>query len=323
MANWKSKIWRTVMLVGWCLAGAGLVALLIAAVSKKEKDVCKGYEVRIHGASEQLFLDKAEIVKLIAGPTILGMPVKEIDLRKMEEKLEKHAWIKGAQLFIDNNNILRINVEEREPIARIFTEGGNTFYIDSSCEQLPLTETIALRLPVFTGFPSERIRLNKADRALMQQIKQMSGFLNTNTFWGAQIAQVDITPQRQFEMVPTIGNHIIEFGDGNDIENKFRRLFVFYQQVMSKSGLSSYERVNVQFARQVIGKKKGVSLSRYDSLQAVKKIKQMIAAAQRMQPDTVRTNVKPLETSTMSENQLRNYDLVPVDTTRNLPNRNK
>ena len=79
------------MLVGWCLAGAGLVALLIAAVSKKEKDVCKGYEVRIHGASEQLFLDKAEIVKLIAGPTILGMPVKEIDLRKMEEKLEKQA----------------------------------------------------------------------------------------------------------------------------------------------------------------------------------------------------------------------------------------
>ena len=30
----------------------------------------------------------------------------------------------------------------------------------------------------------------------------------------SDIEQVNITPERTFEMVPLIGNHVIEFGDG-------------------------------------------------------------------------------------------------------------
>ena len=308
--SWKRKIRKIVLLACWCLAGAGLIALTIAAVSKKKEEHCKGYDIIIHGASEQLFLDKSDILEMIPANTIQNVPVSSLDLRKMEEKIERHPWVREAQLFIDNNGLLKIKVAEREPVARIFTLGGSSYYIDSACEKLPLTDKIAVRLPVFTGFPSESARLNKADRIFMRQIRDMSLFISSDAFWTAQIAQVDITPQRNFEMVPTVGNHIIEFGDGNDIENKFRRLFIFYQQVMSKSGLNGYERVNVQFARQVIGKRSETRLSKFDSLMAVKKIQQLIFAAQRMQPDTMRIN-KPLETNTVSEHQLRNYDLVP------------
>jgi cell division protein FtsQ len=316
--HWKSKIWKITLLTFWCLAGAGMIALLVAAVSKKNHEVCKGYEIRIHGASEQLFLEQADIVELLAAnSTIQGRPVEELDLRRMEEQLERHAWIRSAQLFVDNRGILKIAVEEREPIARIFTLSGNSFYIDSACEQLPLTDKIAVRLPVFTGFPSDREKLNKADKQLMRQVKAISEYINKHAFWNAQVNQVDITPQRNFEMVPMVGNHVIEFGDGNNVEDKFRRLMVFYQQVMSKMGLNGYEKVSVQFARQVVGKKKEARISRYDSLMAVKKIQQLIVAAQRLQPDTLQpAKMKPLETGNISEHQLKNYDLVPGDTVR-------
>lgn len=301
------------MLTFWCLAGAGMIALLVAAVSKQDDEVCKGYEIRIHGASEQLFLEQADIVEMLdANTTIQGAPVAELDLRKMEERLERHAWIRSAQLFVDNNSILKISVDEREPIARIFTQNGNSFYIDSACGQLPLTDKIAVRLPVFTGFPADREKLNKADRQLMRQVKAISEYINKSKFWSAQVTQIDITPQRNFEMVPTVGNHVIEFGDGNNVEDKFNRLMVFYQQVMSKMGLNGYEKVSVEFARQVVGKKKEARISRYDSLMAVKKIQQLIMAAQKLQPDTLQpAKMKPLETGNISEHQLKNYDLVP------------
>ena len=144
----------------------------------------------------------------------------------------------------------------------------------------------------------------------MRQVKNITEVISKSAFWSAQIVQVDITPQRNFEMVPAIGNHIIEFGDGNNVEDKFHRLMVFYKQVMSKTGLSSYERVNVEFARQVVGKKKETRISRYDSLMAVKKIQQLIIAAQKMDTMALR-QVKPLETGNVSEHQLKNYDLVP------------
>jgi cell division protein FtsQ len=72
----------------------------------------------------------------------------------------------------------------------------------------------------------------------------------------AQISQVDITPDDTFEMIPVVGNHVIDFGDGTDYDKKFRRLLLFYQQVLSKTGMDVYERLNVQYARQVIGVKK-------------------------------------------------------------------
>ena len=310
--RWKSKIWRITLLTFWCLAGAGMIALLIAAVSRTNEEVCKGYEIRIHGASEQLFLEKSDIVEMLAANTsIQGAAVEDLDLRGMEERLERHAWIRRAQLFVDNNGILKISVEEREPIARIFTLSGNSFYIDSACEQLPLTDKIAVRLPVFTGFPSDRQKLSKADRQLMRQVKSISEYINKSAFWSAQVVQTDITPQRNFEMVPAVGNHLIEFGDGNNVGDKFNRLMVFYKQVMSKMGLNGYERVSVEFARQVVGKKKEARISRYDSLMAVKKIQQLISAAQKFQPDTLQpAKMRPLETGNISEHQLKNYDLV-------------
>ena len=56
----------------------------------------------------------------------------------MEESVSANPWISKTQVFFDNNEILRVNITEREPIARIFTISGNTFYIDSvTGAQLP------------------------------------------------------------------------------------------------------------------------------------------------------------------------------------------
>src|SRR5690606_4002518 len=95
-----------------------------------------------------------------------------------------------------------------------------------------------------------------ADRQLVNQIRDISMFLLENPFWMAQIAQVDITHARSFEMVPVVGNHVIEFGGGAHYAEKFHRLMIFYKQVLSKAGMDKYERIKLQFDKQVIGVKK-------------------------------------------------------------------
>ena len=96
-------------------------------------------------------------------------------------------------------------------------------------------------------------------------------------------------------MIPVVGNHIIEFGDGNDCEKKFHKLFVFYKEVLIQTGFDKYARVAVEFDGQVIGSKKGF-MKKADSLQFAKNIAMMIKSAQQLQIDTVRQrNIKPLE----------------------------
>src|SRR5690606_8077789 len=119
--------------------------------------------------------------------------VSSLDLVSMEKELQKEKWIKNAEIFIDNNNVLQVKVTEREPVARIFTTSGASFYLDSSLMRLPLGKKFSARLPVFTSFPTDVIVLKKADSILLRNIKVMSEFIEKDEFWMAQIDQIDIT----------------------------------------------------------------------------------------------------------------------------------
>jgi|SRR5688572_11177600 len=254
------NIRRIIFICIWVLAGAGFVVLLIAAVNARNHQVCKGYEIEIKDADKALFIDKKDIEKVLTvNKTVVlkNKPVKSIDLNIIEARLKKESWIKDAEIYFDNSEKLKVIVEQRIPIARMFSSSGGSFYIDSSGQRMPLSEKMSAKLPVFTGYPIDsRKNRTPAERKLIREIKELSMFLLNDPFWMAQISQIDITHQKEFEMVPTIGNHIIEFGDGSDYETKFKKLFVFYKQVLSKAGMDKYKIIKVQYNNEIIGVRK-------------------------------------------------------------------
>ena len=265
----------------WLLAGAGSVVLLISAIKEKKGKDCQGFEITLKGDPEHYFLDDKDIQRIITAKgtsAIKGRSVRDFDLNRLEKTLEKNVWIKDAELFFDNNQVLQVRVWQREPIARIFTSGGKSFYIDSNAIKLPLSEKISIRLPVFTGFPSEKESFSRKDSSLICDIKKVSSFLLQDKFWMAQITQIEIDPSRQFEMIPMIGNHVIEFGNGDEVEAKFSKLMIFYRQVLARTGMDRYSRLKIQYAKQVIGVKREQRLSRVDSIQASRSVEQLIAS---------------------------------------------
>jgi cell division protein FtsQ len=208
----------------------------------------------------------------------------------VENRLKKDTWVADAELFFDNNMILHVHISEREPVARIFTTTGGSYYIDSSAHMMPLSDKMNVRIPVFTGFPSDKSKVQKADSLLMQHIKKVAYYILTNEFFRAQVAQVDITADRNFEIIPTIGNHIIDFGSGDNYEDKFIRLRLFYNQVLSKTGFDKYKRINLRFEKQVVGTKNEYT-DKIDSIQALKNVQRLIEESRQLLMDTVSTSV--------------------------------
>jgi cell division protein FtsQ len=312
----KVNIRKVLFVTLWCIVGAGVLVLLVAAINLRNSKTCKGYRIDIEGPAGESFIDRKEVLSLLGASKVekwQGRPILSFDLRHMESALEKNAWIQDAQLFFDNNGVLRVNVTGREPVVRLFMTDGNSCYMDSSGVQLPLPDKFPVKLPVFTGYPAPGIRLHGADSALTGQIRKMGIYIGKDPFWMAQIAQINIRPDRSFDLVPVIGNHLVEFGDGNDYEQKFHRLFVFYKEVSSRTGFDKYSRIDVQYAGQVIGTKKGSEISHLDSLQGMRNIQQLIRTARQWQNDTVKhwQNSRPLERNTETEQTLTNYDLIP------------
>jgi len=123
------------------------------------------------------------------------------------------------------------------------------------------------------------------DSLLLNDITTMAKFIYNDPFWMAQAAQVDITPERNFEMIPVVGNHVIKLGNGENIDQKFHRLFIFYKQVLSKTGFDKYKVIDVQYAGQVIGSKQPGNI-KVDMVQLRKNVERLLQEAADAQTDT-------------------------------------
>lgn len=262
MAKWQQIGWNII----WILFGIGVIVLFGAAIKKKGEKVCSEVAIIIEGTGEHVFADESEIASLLnSAGAVEGKAISKINLRQLEAALEKNAWIKEAELFFDNKQVLWVNIVEREPVARIFTAGGSSWYIDSTGKRLPLSDKIVARVPVFTGFPSDNDLLSAPDSAVLKTITAMGNYISSDTFWSAQVSQINITPEGEYELIPIIGNHVVTLGTADDIADKLNRLYSFYKQVSAKTGFDRYSRLDVQYKGQVVAIKKGATVANVDS----------------------------------------------------------
>ncbi|MEO5782798.1 MAG: hypothetical protein ABIQ07_05975 [Ginsengibacter sp.] len=274
----------------WTSLGLATVVLLGAAISLRNSKRCKGVDINISGVQNNFFVDKKEISDLLeklCNGAPAGKKLGSFNLASIENTLRKNKWIKNAELFFDNNEVLRVDVIEREPVARIFTKAGTSFYLDSTLTALPLSDKSTARVPVFSDFPSQPNLFTKADSNLLSGIENVSTYILKDPFWMAQIDQVDITSDRTFEMVPKVGNQIIVFGNAENYEEKFNELLTFYKQVASKVGWNKYSKINVQYKGQVVAVKRGSEDVIQDLLRTKQMMQTIVIAAQQQANDSI------------------------------------
>ena len=319
--NTKATIRKILFVMLWVCIGGGMLSLLIAAIGKKNREDCTNYTIAIKGAEENYFIDADDINKLIksgAGSEIKGKKISEINLKKLEQLLRSNVWIRKAEMWFDNRNVLHVEVYERQPIARIFTTAGNTFYIDSTERKLPLSDKLSARVPVFTGFIDKKVYSAK-DSLLLTDIKNIATYIKNDPFWMSQVAQIDITPERNFELSPVVGNHLIKLGNGKDIGRKFNRLMIFYKQVLAQKGFNAYSIIDVQYSGQVVGTKRGSDKNKVDTVMLKRRVDEMLKQMQK-QYDSVAALKPIIEKPIISGSQVSTTSLRATSAQRANPN---
>lgn len=234
-----------------------MFTLLLAAIGKKNRGECRDYKITLKSAGNNHFIDQKDVEKILfkaANGSIKGQPVSAINLHQLEATLEGSNWVSDAELYFDSREVLHVTVLEKEPVGRIFTTEGHTFYIDDAGKKIPLSDKLSAKVPVFTGFP-EMKKMTGRDSVLLKNVTAAANFICRDSFWMAQVAQIDIAENGNFEMVPVVGSHTVRLGNGNNMEEKFRRLYIFYDQVLSKTGFNKYKMIDVQYKGQVIASK--------------------------------------------------------------------
>ncbi len=251
----KVKIRREVKVVILLIA----VSFLIAFSERKQGGaVCKDVQVEIENARDNYFLDEAEILRQVetSGQQIKGINLERINLKKIETKLKLDKHILDAELYGDLKGNLIVRVELRRPIARIVQQDAPDAYIAEDGTVMSVSENYSSRVVLVSGpfvkplLESEDLKKSEEGAKLLAMIK----YIKEDDFWSAQIAQLDIDRVGKITLYPQVTSQLVEFGEPDNIEMKFKKLMIFYKEILPTRGWNKYERVNVEYEGQVIAK---------------------------------------------------------------------
>jgi cell division protein FtsQ len=212
--------------------------------------------IKVENVQDNHFKDEQDILNLIRldRENLKGAELSRLNLKEIEARLKSDRFIQDADLYSDIKGNLIVKAILRRPIARIIRNDGPDAYIAEDGTIMPVSTRFTARVLLIGGtnvqamLLKENIASDDEGRQLLQLLTRISG----DSFWRAQIAQININGKNRLTMLPQVGAQTIEFGTAENMEEKLKKLKIFYKEILPQMGWSRYHRVNVEYNGQLV-----------------------------------------------------------------------
>ncbi|MCR9250562.1 MAG: cell division protein FtsQ, partial [bacterium] len=120
-------------------------------------------------------------------------------------------------------------------------------------------------LPVSNKFTARVPLVQLADQSLLdttliateegQKVFEFIEYVQSDEFWSAQVAHISVDENMEVSILPQVTKQIVEFGPIEDIDEKFKKLKIFYKKILPGKGWNYYETVSLKYKDQIVAKK--------------------------------------------------------------------
>jgi cell division protein FtsQ len=183
---------------------------------------------------------------LIQNDTIVTNQAKSvIDLYNLENNVLKNPYVEKAAVFLTIGGVLKTNIKQRTPIARVFSN-KDSYYIDKQGVKVPLSSNYSARVLLVSGVE------NSAD---IKMILPLISYVLEDDFLHKEIVGIVKSDVDEYEFSVRSGEYKIDFGKLNDLEVKFNKLKAFYNTTYKNKTIQEYKTITVKYHNQVVGAK--------------------------------------------------------------------
>jgi len=261
--NWK-KMLQASLWIG--ITGAFFVSVGFTE-HRSNETLCKEVVINVEDSAGNSFIDKKDIERTLQDKfgNPVGKQLLSINISLLEKIIDNNPYVLNAEVFSTIDGRLKIDVKQRNPIVRIINACNGSYYLDDTGTLMPVSDKYTARVVLANGniFNKETEQLIRkatveltADTAFhpttLEKVFLLSRYIKSHDFWNAQIEQIYINSDGEMELIPLVGNHTIVFGDEKDMEEKFNKLMMFYNEGLSKTGWNQYRTINLTFKAQVV-----------------------------------------------------------------------
>jgi len=268
---------RSLKIVLWVVSIVIFIVLTGIVINKYGRNKCKNVEITIDAPADGAFLTEEDVMSYAveSGSPLANKDLSKINVEKLESIISSKPFVQKSRVYLSINGTLHIDVTQRTPIARVQPDtrlagiagiNSSSYYISSDGRLMPLAKGKTARVIFVNGnirnLYNEMIKLDVDSTFIAQDsvgffttlysIFHIAKYINEDDFLKAQIQQIFVDEKSDMILIPEVGNHIVIFGRGDNIDKKFRRLKLFYEKAPFIEGWDKYDTINIKFKDQII-----------------------------------------------------------------------
>lgn len=253
-----AKIWWAPLIIYLIITPAFMSARI-------EKVPCRKIEITISDSAKYHFVTPAGIFNIAQNEkrSLLGNELGKIEIEAIEKDISRIRELESTEVYNTIDGVLHIEADQRDPVVRLITQYGNSYYIDKQGVIVPHSKMFTPRVAIVSGYlniPTENLsrgEINTLDEgSMVKKVISFVNFINEDKFWSGQIEQIWVNQSGELEIVPRVGNHIIKFGPPDNFEEKLLYLETFYLKTLPEMGWNSYKEINLRYEGQIVCKRR-------------------------------------------------------------------
>ncbi len=194
-------------------------------------------------SENNLFITNETVSKLLIQNCggVKNVPKETLDLNELEKALKSNPMIKNAEVYVAVNGLLKAEIEQKTPIARVSTNAS--YYIDDEGLFMPLSKNYSARVPLVTGY---------VDKNNLKNVYNVARKIMDDEFLRKHVIEIHQDLNGKVFLRLRKYEFLVQLGDVRYLDKKVNNLKAFYKKNLKDKTLSKYSKVNLQFENQVI-----------------------------------------------------------------------
>ncbi len=263
------KKWLKITLLA--LVSLLTVVLLVFSLMKEFERKLNVPKITVHVDGADAFLNEKELYERIITNHWFAenQTSNTLNIRKIEQGIASMEEVKRVRVFKKIGGDWHVEAWLRKPIARIFKKNGESYYLDSDGFTISKTNLHTANVLLFSGEINEQIKGENVQEIInndslkniriLDEIYRISNYVCNDPILHALIGQAYLEKNGDFVLIPLVGDQKIIFGSAystDQIEDKFKRLKVFYKEGLPYEGWDKYSEINLKYEGQIVCRKR-------------------------------------------------------------------
>ena len=262
------KKWMKFVL--WLCFVSGIIVILVFEKKKDRESILDLPNINIHVEGQDSFLNEIEVLNRLKTHQLYGdrNQVSELDIFRVEAIFDTMQEVRSVEVFKGLSGSWTIDLELIRPIARVFPDKGNSYYLDSDGNKMARSSIHTARTLIFSGHIPDLVNSENLSSIInndslksirfLDDIYRISNYVCKDPLLQSLIGQVYLDENNDFIMIPVLGDQQIVFGKARSekqVKEKFQRLKVFYKEAIPYEGWSKYSEISLKYEGQIVCKK--------------------------------------------------------------------